>query len=44
LSEKIKTLIDYASGEPTLPERPQTADIKDIEDTLVNAQIVKLYE
>lgn len=44
LLEKIKILIDSASGEPPLPERPNTAYIKDIEDTLGNAQIVKLYE
>jgi hypothetical protein len=44
LFEKIKTLVDSVSGNPPLPEKPNTSYIKDIEDTLGNTQIVKLYE
>lgn len=41
---KIRELIDQASGDAPLPEKPNTAYLKEIEDTTGNAQLVKLYE
>ncbi len=44
LLEKIKTLVDLASGDTPLPVKPNIAYIKALEDTTGNAQLLAVYE
>lgn len=41
---KVRELIAQASGDAPLPEKPNTAYIKEVEDTAGNAQLVKIFE
>ncbi len=44
LLEKIKSLVDSASGEAPMPVKPNIAYIKALEDTTGNAKLLAVYE
>jgi len=44
LIQTMKGLVDTSSGEPPLPEKPNIAYLKEIEDMSGNTQLIKIYE